>query len=50
MADATIDRITQGAHRIALQGDTMRDPEVAAQMQGAADPKLRRDGKKEANS
>ncbi len=41
IADSTIDRITQGAHRIALQGETMRDPEVAAQMQELADPALK---------
>ena len=33
IADSTIDRIIQGAHRITLLGETMRDPEVAAQMQ-----------------
>ena len=33
IADALIDRVIQGAHRIALQGETMRDPAVAAQMQ-----------------
>jgi len=32
MADATIDRIAQGAHRIELLGETMRDPEVSARM------------------
>ena len=37
MADATIDRIVQGAHRIALLGETMRDPEVASQMQEKAE-------------
>jgi DNA replication protein DnaC len=37
MADATIDRIVQGAHRITLLGETMRDPEVAAQMQESPD-------------
>jgi hypothetical protein len=58
MADATIDRIVQGAHRIALLGDTMRDPEVAAQMQEtpehaakekpqASKSRSARDGKKE---
>ena len=38
IADSTIDRVIQGAHRITLQGETMRDPEVAAQMQEPADP------------
>ena len=37
IADSMIDRIIQGAHRIALHGETMRDPEVAAQMQETAD-------------
>jgi hypothetical protein len=54
MADATIDRIVQGAHRIMLLGETMRDPEVVAQMQETPElatkvPKSRsaRDNKKE---
>jgi hypothetical protein len=38
IADSTIDRIVQGAHRITLLGETMRDPKVAAQMQEPADP------------
>ena len=38
IADSTIDRVIQGAHRIALLGETMRDPAVAAQMQETADP------------
>ena len=38
IADSTIDRVIQGAHRITLLGETMRDPEVAAQMQEPADP------------
>jgi DNA replication protein DnaC len=37
IADAMIDRIIQGAHRIALQGETMRDPAVAVQLQEPAD-------------
>jgi DNA replication protein DnaC len=61
IADATIDRIVQGAHRITLLGETMRDPEVAAQMQEPSDPAMSeksqtpkprtaRDGKKEVGS
>ena len=38
IADSTIDRVIQGAHRITLLGETMRDPAVAAQMQQTADP------------
>ncbi len=40
IADALIDRVIQGAHRIALQGETMRDPAVAAQMQEPGDRTL----------
>ena len=58
MADATVDRIVQGSHRIELLGETMRDPEVAAQMPETPEiatkenlpvPKSRspKDGKKE---
>lgn len=38
IADSTIDRVVQGAHRITLLGETMRDPEVAARIQESADP------------
>lgn len=63
IADATIDRIVQGAHRITLLGETMRDPEVAARGQESPDPGAKekpqalkpgvrspRDGKKELGS
>jgi DNA replication protein DnaC len=49
IADATIDRIVQGAHRIALMGDTMRGPEVALQREESEESKPRRNSKKEAN-